>query len=134
MENKINKSKLIHQPSSNQHVTAGPYSPVLEITCSKLVVISGQAAINPEGVVVGDNIEEQTHFTLKNCQKQLAAAGCSFDDVFKVNVYLTDLDLWPRFNKIYESYFSGIKPARTAVGTTLLLNFLVEVEMWAAKK
>ena len=32
-----------------QHVTAGPYSPVLEVEADKLVLISGQAPINMEG-------------------------------------------------------------------------------------
>ncbi len=119
---------------ASQHKTAGPYSPVLEVECNKLVLISGQAAIDTEGNVVGDTIEEQTRFTMENCKKQLAQAGCTLDDVFKVNVYLTDLALWPRFNEIYKEYFTAPLPVRTAVQTGLLLSFLVEVEMWAAKK
>jgi len=79
---------------ASQHVTAGPYSPVLQVTPGQIVVISGQAAINKEGTVVGDTIEDQTHFTLKNCLEQLQSGGVNFDDVFKVNVYLTDLDNW----------------------------------------
>ena len=37
---------------------------------------------------------------MENCKSQLAQAGCSLDDVFKVNVYLTDLKDWPRFNEV----------------------------------
>ncbi len=117
-----------------QHLTAGPYSPVLEVEFDKLILISGQAPINMEGMVVGDTIEEQTRFTMENCIKQLAFADCTLDDVFKVNVYLTDLDLWPRFNEVYVEYFNKPLPVRTAVQTGLLYTFLVEIEMWAAKK
>jgi 2-iminobutanoate/2-iminopropanoate deaminase len=117
-----------------QHKTAGPYSPVLEVEANKLVVISGQAPVDMEGNVVGETIEEQTEYTLENCKKQLAKAGCTFTDVFKVNVYLTDLDNWPRFNNVYAKHFPEPLPVRTAVQTGLLLTFLVEVEMWAAKK
>ena len=117
-----------------QHVTAGPYSPVLEVEADKLVLISGQAPINMEGEVVGDSIEEQTKFTMENCIKQLSYAGCTIDDVFKTNVYLTDLKLWPRFNDIYKTYFKQPLPCRTAVQTGLLETFLVEIEMWAGKK
>ncbi len=125
----------IKAPSNaSQHKTAGPYSPVLEVTPGKIVVISGQAAIDDEGTVVGDTIEEQTAFTLSNCRKQLTAAGCDLNDVFKVNVFLTDLKNWPRFNKVYKTYFNDPKPVRTAVQTPLLYNFLVEIEMWALKK
>ena len=117
-----------------QHKTAGPYSPVLEVEMNKLVLISGQAPIDMDGNVVGETIEEQTEYTLENCKKQLAKAGCTFDDVFKVNVYLTDLDNWPRFNEIYAKQFPEPRPVRTAVQAGLLLTFLVEIELWAAKK
>ena len=117
-----------------QHKTAGPYSPVLEVEFNKLVLISGQASINMEGEVVGSTIEEQTKFTMDNCIKQLKMANCTLDDVFKVNVFLTDLELWPRFNEVYKTYFKDPLPVRTAVQTGLLYTFLVEIEMWAAKK
>lgn len=71
---------------------------------------------------------------MENCIKQLAFAHCTLDDVFKVNVYLTDLSLWPAFNEVYVEYFKKPLPVRTAVQTGLLYTFLVEIEMWAAKK
>ena len=120
--------------NASQHSTAGPYSPVLTVTPGQLVVISGQAAIDKTGKVIGDTIEEQAHYTLKNCQDQLLQAGCDFRDVFKVNVYLTDLDNWPPFNEVYKGYFPLPRPVRTAVQTPLLLTLLVEIEMWAVRK
>jgi enamine deaminase RidA (YjgF/YER057c/UK114 family) len=116
-----------------QHKTAGPYSPVLEVKAEKIVVISGQAALNQEGDLVGETIEDQSVATLKNCSMQLQQAGCTLNDVFKVNVYLTDLKNWPRFNEAYKSFFSDPLPVRTAVGTDLIAGLLVEIEMWAAK-
>lgn len=117
-----------------QHKTAGPYSPVLEIECSKLVVISGQASLDMEGNVIGEDIVLQTETTLDNCRKQLEKSGCSFSDVFKVNVYLSDLSLWEKFNEIYMKYIPEPRPVRTAIGTLLLPSLLVEIEMWAMKK
>ncbi|MCC5905355.1 MAG: hypothetical protein JJU13_04065 [Balneolaceae bacterium] len=117
----------------SQHKTAGPYSPVLVVNPGNLVVISGQAAINPDGDVVGETIEEQTAYTMENCRKQLASAGCTLDDVFKVNIYMKDLEDWPRFNEVYKTYFSDPLPVRAAVQTGLLLTLLVEIEMWAVK-
>ena len=119
---------------AEQHVTAGPYSPVLEINPGKLVVICGQAAINLAGEVVGETIEEQTHLTLENCEKQLKEAGCTMADVFKANVYLEDLADWPRFNTVYLEYMPEPRPVRTAVQAGLLMNLIVEVEMWAVKR
>lgn len=118
---------------ARQHVTAGPYSPVLEVDATRLVVISGQVAIDMDGVVIGETIEEQTRATLDNCALQLASANCTLADVFKVNIYLTDLSQWMRFNAVYETMMPEPLPVRTAVQAVLLPGFAVEIEMWAVK-
>ncbi|HYH32456.1 MAG TPA: RidA family protein [Pseudonocardia sp.] len=120
-------------PAARQHATAGPYSPVLTVGADRLVVLSGQAAIAPDGSVVGSDIEEQTRLTLENCRRQLATAGCDLTDVVKVNVYLSDMALWERFNTVYREVLPEPRPVRTAVGAALLDGLLVEVEMWAAR-
>lgn len=114
-----------------QHVTAGPYSPVLQVACGELVIISGQAAIDHAGNVIGDDIESQTALTLDNCEMQLRSAGASLDDVFKVNVYMQDLNEWGRFNTIYAQRMPHPLPVRTAVQAGLLMTLKVEIEMWA---
>lgn len=119
--------------NARQHMTAGPYSPVLEVDARHLVVLSGQVAVDPEGRVVGVTIEEQTAATLRNCANHLAAAGCTLADVFKVNIYLADLADWSRFNTVYEQLMEEPLPARTAIQAVLLPGFLVEIEMWAVK-
>ncbi|WP_033075608.1 RidA family protein [Sphingopyxis sp. MWB1] len=125
-------SRPIQPVASEQHVTAGPYSPVLRISRdADIIVISGQAPLDLQGQVIGDTIEEQARVTLENCRKQLAAAGASFSDVFKVNVYMTDLADWPRFNNVYREIMPQPFPTRTAIGCALLDGFQVEIEMWA---
>lgn len=119
---------------AGQHSTAGPYSPVLIVSSGQFVVISGQAAILPDGRVEGGGIGEQTRLTLANCRQQLASAGCALDDVFKVNVFLTDLRDWGAFNEIYRTVMPEPRPVRTAVGVSLLPGLLVEVEMWATRQ
>ncbi|MGD9633356.1 MAG: RidA family protein [Pirellulales bacterium] len=119
---------------ATQHATAGPYSPVLEIDAARIIVISGQVAIDDDGEVVGETIEEQTRATLANCRRQLETAGCTFTDVFKVNAYMTDLDDWDRFNAVYVELVPEPRPVRTTVGARLLPGFLIEIEMWAAKR
>jgi 2-iminobutanoate/2-iminopropanoate deaminase len=123
-----------HLPlGATQHATAGPYSPVLEVQADRLVVISGQVALDPQGNVIGDDIEEQTRHTLANCQRQLKSAGCGFSDVFKVNVFLADVAEWARFNAVYAEAMPQPRPVRTTVGAVLLPGLRVEIEMWAAK-
>lgn len=119
---------------AEQHVTAGPYSPVLEVEYSKLVVISGQVAIDHSGKIIGDDIITQTRNTLLNCQKQLASAGCTLDDVFKCNVFMIDLGQWDEMNKVYMEMMPEPRPVRTAIQAKLLPGIQVEIEMWAAKR
>ncbi len=115
--------------------TSGAFSSVLEVECHKLVLISGQVSEDENENVVGSSIQEQAKLTLENCQKQLALAGCTFDDVFKVSVFLSDISMWGQFNEVYSTYFNDPKPVRTTVQAALLLSdFLVEIDMWAAKK
>lgn len=118
---------------TSQHTTAGPYSPVLEVDSQKIVVISGQAAINDAGEVIGDTIEEQTELTIDNCFKQLQTAGCDLTNVFKANIFLKNLEDWPRMNEVYKRRIPEPRPVRTAVGTDLLMTMMVEIEMWAVK-
>ena len=115
-----------HVPAgASQHSTAGPYSPVLEIDAKKIVVISGQVAIDDDGNVQGSTIEEQTRYTIQNCERQLATGGCSLEDVFKVNVFMINLDEWDRFNAVYEEMIPPPRPVRTTVGTRLLAGFQI---------
>jgi 2-iminobutanoate/2-iminopropanoate deaminase len=129
--NDVHHPRKIRPRGATQHVTAGPYSPVLKVDARHLVVISGQVAVDKLGNVVGDTIEEQTTVTLRNCESQLATADCGLSDVFKVNIYLSDLGHWARFNVIYEKMMVEPLPVRTAVQAVLLPGFLLEIEMWA---
>lgn len=117
---------------ATQHATAGPYSPVLEVLADRFVVISGQVSLDLEGNIVGDTIEEQTRQTMANCRRLLESAGCTLEDVFKVNAFMTNLDDWNRFNKVYMELMPEPRPVRTTVGVKLLRTFLIEIEMWAA--
>lgn len=125
------KTHKILPSNASQHVTAGPYSPVLIVNFGKLVVLSGQAAIDKNGQIVGESIEEQTRYMMENCRDQLATANCTFDDVFKVTLFIKDINQWSAVNKIYETYFNEPRPVRTAVQTGLIGELLVEIEMWA---
>lgn len=125
---------IIVPQGAQSHKKAGPYSPVLEVEGKKLVLISGCAAQDLEGRVVGDTIEEQTERTILNCEAQLNQAGCKLSDVFKVTVYMKDLAHWNRFNAVYAKYMTEPLPVRTAIQVGLLEGIQVEIEMWAIKE
>ncbi|WP_457100768.1 RidA family protein [Microbacterium sp. P5_E9] len=118
---------------ATQHVTAGPYSPLLVVPAGDLIVLSGQGPLDIHGNVQGHGIREQTKVTLENCRRLLEHAGADLSHVFKVNAYLADLDDWEEFNEEYLQHFSEPRPVRTTVGARLLLGMRVEIDVWATR-
>ncbi len=104
---------------------AGPYSHA--VVADGFVYVSGQGPIEPETGTIPDAFEEQVRQAFKNIQTILEAAGSSFDEVVKVNAYVTDLTRFGEFNEVYGEFFQQDPPARTTVGASLL-GFLVEVD------
>ena len=47
--------------------------------------------------------------------------------VVKCTVHLSDIEDFNRYNKIYVTYFTGIRPARTTVQSVLAENIKVEI-------
>lgn len=106
----------------------GHYSPAM--IAGDFVFLSGQTPRDADRQVIGDSIEEQTHATLANVERVLAAAGAGLEDVVKVTVYLTDMTLFSRFNARYSSWFARHEPARTTVEVGLQ-GVLVEIDVVA---
>jgi 2-iminobutanoate/2-iminopropanoate deaminase len=111
-------------------VPAVPYSSV--VASGDLVYTAGQVGQDADGVIP-DDFGEQVRQVFKNLERCLAAAGCGFGDVIKVNAYLTDLANFPTFNAIYQEYLQEPYPARTTVGAALVRGFQVEIEMIARR-
>ncbi|MEF8843260.1 MAG: RidA family protein [Haloarculaceae archaeon] len=95
---------------------------------------AGQVPTDPEtGAIVGDGIEEQTHRTLDNLEAILRAAGTSFENALRVGVYLTDMDDYDGFNRVYRDRMPAPRPARTTVEVAdLAIPVRVEIDMIAA--
>lgn len=103
-----------------------PYSPAL--VSGDLVFVSGQASEDPRThEVIGTNIVEQTRGTLRNIEALLGEAGCTLNDVLKVNAYLADIKDFEAFSDTYMAYFQEPRPARTTVGAALT-GILVEID------
>ncbi|ADQ39738.1 endoribonuclease L-PSP [Caldicellulosiruptor acetigenus I77R1B] len=111
----------------------GPYSHAVLV--GNMLFVSGQLAINPvSGKIEGDDIKAQTQLVFKNIEAILKEAGFSFEDVVKVNVYLTSLEDFAKFNEVYSTIFTKNFPARTTVEAKLLPGALIEVDVIAAKE
>ena len=108
-----------------------PYSPV--VVSGDHVFTAGQVAFDADGATVEGGIEEQTRQVFANLRLCLEAAGCSFDDVVKVNAFLTDLGSFEAYNAVYSEMFSEPFPARTTVQAGLAPGLLVEIEAIARR-
>ena len=110
----------------------GPYSQAMVV--GNLIFTSGQIPLDPEtGMMIGDNITEQTHRVCKNLDAVLTAAGSSLQNVVKTVCYLSDMGNFAAFNEVYAQYFTE-KPARSCVAVKALpKGSLVEVEVIAEK-
>ena len=101
------------------------------VRAGKLVFVSGCVPVDAEGRLVGEgDVVAQARQTLENVGAVLAAAGCSFADVAKVTIFLTDVDDRARINPVRQEFFGDARPASTLVEVSALVlpEFLIEVE------
>ncbi len=91
--------------------------------------VSGQASVDfkTSKFVLG-TIEEETTRTLTNIKGIVEAAGATMEDIVKCTVHLSDIHDFDRYNKIYASFFTGIRPARTTVQSVLAEGIKVEID------
>jgi 2-iminobutanoate/2-iminopropanoate deaminase len=95
------------------------------------VFVTGTGPLDPiTGKLFGDAIEQQTEQTIANISAILEADGASLCDVVKVNVHLSDLSLFARYNAVYAQQFSQPYPVRTTVGSDLghTPGMLIEID------
>ena len=97
----------------------GTYSQA--VRAGNTVYLSGQIPLDPAtGELVKGDIEAQVRRVFENLKAVTTAAGGSFANVVKVNVYLTDLGNFALVNKVMAEYISQPYPARAAVGVASL--------------
>ena len=89
-----------------------------------------EARRHPQFPYYNSDIKLQTRYVLENLKKTFAAAGSSFDNVIKAQVFLTDLNNFNGFDEVWREYFT-VPPPRTTIGTTGLLvpGTLVEIDL-----
>ena len=111
----------------------GPYSQA--VRAGNTLFVSGQIPIDPAtGEVVRGGVAEQTRRVLENIRAILEAAGYSLRDVAMVFAYLRDLSRFEEFNRVYEEYFGGHRPARVTVEVSRLPRDVdVEIAVIAVK-
>jgi 2-iminobutanoate/2-iminopropanoate deaminase len=94
----------------------GPYSQA--VAAGDMVFLSGQIALDPAtGALLKSTIEAETARVIENLRAVLTAAGCTFANVARTTIYLTDMNDFAAVNAEYAKAFEGAAtlPARATV-------------------
>lgn len=79
-----------------------------------LVFVSGQAAVDDQGQVVGPgDFGAQARHAVHNLGRVLEAAGSSLDQVIKVTIFVTDMSYFPEVVRLRREVFTPPYPADT---------------------
>jgi len=122
----MSKQKIVH-PDRDANFVTGAYSD--GVIAGGFLFVSGQASVDfkTSQFVLG-TIEQETVRTLDNIKAIVEAAGATMDDVVKSTVHLADIAEFDRFNTVYATYFTGVRPARTTVQSVLAEGIRVEID------
>ena len=109
----------------------GPYSQ--GIIAGGFLFSAGQIAFDPATMqVVEGDVVVQTRRVMANLQAVLAAAGASWKEVVKMNVFLTNMADFPRVNEVLAEVLGDSRPARSTVQVAALPRGVpIEIELVA---
>ena len=91
----------------------GHYSPA--VVHNGIVYVAGQLPIDKDGQVHCNSIEEQTALCMHNIEQILLAANSNLQHIIKVNIFVSDIALWPAINAAYSKAMGNHKPARIVI-------------------
>ncbi len=97
----------------------GPYSQCVK--SGNIIFISGQIAINPQtNEIITKNISDETKMVMENLKHILKECNCTFENIVKCSIFLSDMNLFEKVNEIYSQYFSKPFPARETIEVSKL--------------
>jgi reactive intermediate/imine deaminase len=108
-----------------------PYRLSQGIRVGELLFVSGQAAIDPEGQLVGvGDFDAQAEQTFRNLERVLRAGGSGLHRIVKVTIFLTDMANFSKIVELRGRWFSQPYPADTIVevGSLALPELEIEIE------
>jgi len=123
--------KVITSP--NAPAPIGPYSHANIVSAGNMLFVSGQVAKDAKtGVLVLDNIKNETQKVMENVSAILKEAGMDLTQVVKTTIFMKNMDDFAAMNEVYGSFFTGNFPARETVQVVRLpLDVNVEISVIA---
>jgi 2-iminobutanoate/2-iminopropanoate deaminase len=111
-----------------------PYAIAPGWQVGNLLFLSGQAAISPEGELVGvGDFAAQLVQVMANIDRVLEAGGSDRSRIVKVTIYLTDMANFPAIVEARRTYFTPPYPADTIVEVKSLAlpELMLEIDVIA---
>jgi len=123
----VNATQIKTSPDSME-----PFNIAQGYMVGDLIFTSGQAAIDPQGNIVGvGDFDAQAEQSFINLSAVLKQGGSSLAQVIKVTIYLTDMTNFSKIVALRERFFSAPYPADTLVEVTSLALPELEIEIEA---
>ena len=103
------------------------------VPAGTMLFVSGQVAKDAEtGMLVLDNIKDETRKVMENVSAILKEAGMDLTQVVKTTIFMKDMNQFSEMNEVYGSFFNGNFPARETVQVVRLpLDVNVEISVIA---
>jgi len=117
-----------------------PYAPLVRVRPGgDLLFLAGATALplyhqHPHEHDVLDppeDVREQARLVMENLKRALAAAGATFADVVRTDVFVTDMQDQDAIGEVMGRYFDGDYPASTLVEISRLVDPRLKLEVSA---
>lgn len=122
---------MLEQVSTGNRVTREQYYYSQAIRVGEFLFVSGQAALDDNGNVVGlGDFDAQAEQVFVNLGAILRAGGSNLNKVVKVTIFMTDMSFFHRIIDLRRRFFTAPYPADTTVEVKglALPGLMLEIE------
>jgi len=127
----MSKLKTASNPSTLPP-PSGRFSQIVKVRANTLLFIAGQTASDKDGNIVGvGDLKAQAEQAFQNLKAALAAEDATFDDLVKMNTYVTDIKEYRSVVRgVRDKYITKDPPVGTLVEVSSLArpDLLIEIE------
>jgi enamine deaminase RidA (YjgF/YER057c/UK114 family) len=120
----LSSPPTLPQPVGYSHVASIPPG-------SRLVWLAGQVPLTADGELAPGEWEGQTRQVMRNIGAGLEAGGASWDDVFKLTIYVVDMAGLPTIRAVRDEFVNTARPPTSTLVQVVALarpDLLLEIE------
>lgn len=125
------EKKLITPENFTPSMGAYSHGLKVELSDASIIFITGQIALDENGELISDDIEEQTRYVFERVKRILYASNATLEDVVKVQIFLTNINDFSKVSPIRNEYLGKSKPVSTLLEVSSLVRIGCKVEIEA---